>query len=258
MEKIIPLNEQLPSVKYLTMFGAPVSLSIHENFANLLPNGTTYTPYGATESLPVSNANGINILKQKENMESGKGTFLGLPLKSVDIKIIKQNSDGEIRECSQDEIGEIVVSGDVVTKKYYQLQDETDKAKFNYQNQFWHKIGDVGYLDKNNHLWFCGRKTHVIETKNTIFYPIPCEAVFNKHINVKKSALVKIKNNPAICVIPNKTRPSVKELKEIALSYTHTKEIDQFYFVKKFPVDVRHNIKIDRLLLSKMISRNIK
>ena len=66
----------LPSIKYLVMFGAPVSVTIHKKFKNLLPNGTTYTPYGATEALPVTNISGDFILKNTASLtENGKGTF---------------------------------------------------------------------------------------------------------------------------------------------------------------------------------------
>jgi acyl-CoA synthetase (AMP-forming)/AMP-acid ligase II len=50
----------LPSVKYLVMFGAPVRNELHQKFSRILPNGTTYTPYGATECLPVSKISGNN------------------------------------------------------------------------------------------------------------------------------------------------------------------------------------------------------
>ena len=48
-------NLTLPSVKYLVMFSAPVRNELHRRFSRILPNGATYTPYGATESLPVAN-----------------------------------------------------------------------------------------------------------------------------------------------------------------------------------------------------------
>lgn len=51
-------NITLPSVKYLVMFGAPVRNELHKRFSRILPNRTTYTPYGATESLPVANISG--------------------------------------------------------------------------------------------------------------------------------------------------------------------------------------------------------
>ena len=45
---------QLPSVRVMCMFGAPIPNELHRKFKKILPNGTTYTPYGATESLPIA------------------------------------------------------------------------------------------------------------------------------------------------------------------------------------------------------------
>ena len=71
-------NIELPSIKYVVMFGAPVSVKIHQNFLTILPNGTTYTPYGATEALPVSNISGTFILKMTaEQSRNGHGTCVG-------------------------------------------------------------------------------------------------------------------------------------------------------------------------------------
>ena len=80
----------LPSIKYVVMFGAPVSVKLHRKFKSLLPNGTTYTPYGATEALPVSNISGEFILKNTAHLsDEGKGTCIGFPAPDVEIKIIK-------------------------------------------------------------------------------------------------------------------------------------------------------------------------
>ncbi|MEX0799557.1 MAG: AMP-binding protein, partial [Bacteriovoracaceae bacterium] len=80
----------LPTLKYLVMFGAPVSLELHKLFKKVLPNGDTFTPYGATESLPVSNAKGSVILERfAEKTLEGAGVYIGRPLKEVDVKIIQ-------------------------------------------------------------------------------------------------------------------------------------------------------------------------
>ena len=72
------------------MFGAPVSFDLLEKFENILPNGTAYPPYGATESLPVSNASGTFLIDySKQKNLSGLGTCVGKPVPEVELKIIK-------------------------------------------------------------------------------------------------------------------------------------------------------------------------
>src|SRR5690606_36975511 len=67
-------NLTLDSIKSVVMFGAPVRYELHEKFEKILPNGNTFTPYGATECLPVANVSGADVLRYgKEAARSGKG-----------------------------------------------------------------------------------------------------------------------------------------------------------------------------------------
>lgn len=262
-------NLKLPSVKYLVMFGAPVSVRLHEFFKDILPNGTTYTPYGATESLPVACISGKDVLEKTASLTKlGKGTCVGHPVNGTQIKIYETSDIPEAqfinaKEKSPNQVGEILVQGDIATREYFEMPEETSKAKIKDQNSFWHRIGDVGYIDDKNQLWFCGRKTHRVETtEQGTMYPIPCEAIFNEHPEVKRSALIAYKKNnkivPAIVVERNdhlmtmyhvKMKKFKDELKALGEAQEHTKVIEDFFIYDYFPVDVRHNIKIDRLKL---------
>lgn len=268
-------NITLPSIKYVVMFGAPVSLNIHRKFKNILPNGTTYTPYGATESLPVSNISGEYILKNTAKLtEAGYGTCIGKPIESIELNIIAI-SDAKITNIKEAKIlgpnspGEIIVKGKVVTKDYYLQPEKTAEAKiYDTDGTFWHRIGDIGYLNDSGELWFLGRKTHRVITDTEVMYPIPCEAIFNLHPEVKRSALVGLGNQPnqipAIIIerkdgeyLLGKERSIFEsELLTLSKKFKHTEKINKIYISKEFPVDVRHNIKIDRLKLKEEIEKN--
>lgn len=261
----------LPSVKYLVMFGAPVSTLIHKKFKALLPNGTTYTPYGATEALPVSNISGEFILKNTALLsENGKGTCIGKAVPGCEIKIIKitdavidKLSDATI--LSTNEVGEIIVKGPTVTSEYLHLPEKTREAKIYDGSDIWHRMGDMGFFDESNNLWFLGRKAHRVETRDGMMTPISCEAIFNKHPAVKRSALVGLgtpgKQIPAIVIerkdsqfLSGKERSIFEsELFSIAKKFPHTAGIQKIFLSKHFPVDVRHNIKIDRTKLKEEI-----
>jgi olefin beta-lactone synthetase len=262
----------LPTVKYCVMFGAPISVKLHEKFAKILPNGTTYTPYGATECLPVSNMSGTEVLKEtKELTLVGMGTCVGLPFQSVKIeitpitnKVLKHISETQFLPAKA--VGEIIVNSSVVTPGYYELPQKTAEAKILSQEGLWHRMGDVGYKDELGRLWFLGRKAHVVATPTLNHYPIGIEAIFNRHPEVARSALVTIKSNPprpgiVIERVDKKTKLSkVKqedffaELIDLAQNYDHTKMIHDIYLYKNFPVDVRHNIKIDRAFLTDWVN----
>ncbi len=259
----------LPTIKALVMFGAPISVELHQKFKDILVNGTTYTPYGATESLPVSNVSGKYILENTSQLtQQGNGTCLGKPVPTIQVKIIKITDDPIVNfksaiELPAGEMGEIIVSGSVVTKEYFKMPEKTKETKIydTETNTFWHRMGDIGFLDDQGQLWFGGRMTHRVETNDGLLSSIQCEAIFNLHKKVKKTALIGLEKKgeqiPALVVerhdkkIPTgheKTR-MLNELKEIGMEYAHTRTITEFFFHRSFPVDVRHNIKIDRIQL---------
>ena len=258
---------QLPSVRCLAMFGAPVSNEIHEIFKDILPNGTTYTPYGATESLPISNIVGTEVLTQTaKKTNDGEGTCVGLPAPHILIKIIPIN-DYPIEKMIENltlppmEKGEIIVSGKVVTAGYFNEEKANSLSKIkdeSVESGFWHRMGDIGYLDDQGRLWFCGRKSHRVETQNGSIYPNPIESLFNLHPKVKRSALIGIgkygEQIPAVVIQPNSKKnidrlKLTKELIEFSREHSVTKEIKKIYLKEDLPVDIRHNIKIDRLKL---------
>jgi acyl-CoA synthetase (AMP-forming)/AMP-acid ligase II len=256
-------NIKLPSVKQVVMFGAPVRAEIHEMFKKILPTGDTYTPYGATEGLPVSLISGSEILSGLSDLtKQGAGTCIGRPVPGIEVKIIKA-SDIPVSvfiEENQGSIGEIIISGQQVTPAYFEMLDENKKAKIQTEDKLWHRIGDIGYFDEKNNLWFLGRKSHrVITDEMTTHYPIRVEAIFNQHPEIKRSALISLNKNghvyPALAIERHdkSTVMAAKfkiELEALAQTTKFTNMINDFFLHSGFPVDVRHNIKIDRLKLS--------
>jgi acyl-coenzyme A synthetase/AMP-(fatty) acid ligase len=120
-------------------------------------------------------------------------------------------------------------------------------------------MGDVGWLDDDGNLWFLGRKVHRVETEKNTYFSIQMEAIFNQHPKVKRSALVKIIEGSNVVpglVIERKDGSTkldesfFRELMTMKDTTEFTKEIKHFFVYKNFPVDVRHNIKIDRVKLS--------
>jgi acyl-CoA synthetase (AMP-forming)/AMP-acid ligase II len=255
-------NIQLGSVKQVVMFGAPVRTEIHRMFKKVLPFGDTYTPYGATECLPVSLISGSEILRDKvEGNLIGKGTCIGKGVPGVEIKIIKISDipESELYEVPTGEVGEIVVCGKQVTPNYFDMEDETKKSKILCSGKLWHRMGDLGHFDGEGNLWFLGRKSHRVVAADTLYCPIQVEAIFNQHPEVRRSALVKLKKGDVIApglVIERhdgKTRVSanfLSELKELSKKTSASQAVEDFFLHPSFPVDVRHNIKIDRLGLS--------
>lgn len=265
---------QLPSLKRILMAGAPVPPQLIRDFRKILPNGEIHTPYGATESLPVTSISGIEILEETQQAtESGRGTCVGRKLPQVEIRILPLSDQVEgpgflEKGLRPGEKGEIVVRGPVVTEAYDGLPDATAEAKIRGTDGVWHRIGDLGYLDEDGRLWFCGRKAERVETAAGRLYTDCCEAIFNRHPRVSRSALIGLgpagAQEPAIVVEPEagqfprrgEREAWVAELKALGAETAATAGISRFFFRKTLPVDVRHNAKIHRRTLAKIYHRS--
>ncbi len=258
-------NVQLPTLKRILMAGAPVPGSLLERFDRiLLPDAQIHTPYGATEALPVASISHREILNETwQQTQEGKGTCVGTAVDGLTLKIIKITDEAieewdDSVELPQGTIGEVVVQGPWVTRQYFNLDNATRLAKIRDGKNFWHRMGDVGYLDKNYRLWFCGRKSHRVQTAEGTLYTIPCEAIFNTHSRVKRSALVGIgpagKQTPVIIIEtqgPVDEKVVIEELLTLGASHPATRPIRRVLFHPAFPVDIRHNAKIDREQLAR-------
>jgi acyl-CoA synthetase (AMP-forming)/AMP-acid ligase II len=230
----------------------------------LSPSAEIHTPYGATEALPVSSITGREVLdKHQARSRRGAGTCVGTPLPGVTLRVIRI-TDEPIERWSDDlivpagRIGEIVVAGEVVTREYFGQPEATALAKIRDGERFWHRMGDVGYLDQVGRVWFCGRKAHRVLAAGGTMFTVPCEAVFNEHPSVFRSALVGVgrpgMQRPVIVVEPeagkfprgSRRRLFAAELQELGQGGQLTREIRDVLFHRSLPVDVRHNAKINR------------
>jgi acyl-CoA synthetase (AMP-forming)/AMP-acid ligase II len=269
---------KLPSLRRVVSAGAPVPARTIETFSTMLcGDAEVFTPYGATEALPVASIGSREILGETQHATNdGAGVCVGRPVAGIRVAVIRI-MEQPIPTWSDDllvrdgEIGEITVQGPVVTRAYFERPDATALAKIaDPSGEFWHRMGDVGYVDGRGRLWFCGRKSQRVTTVQGTLFTIPCEAVFNTHPLVERTALVGVgipgSLKPVLCVEPRDTHaqgraarePLRKELLEIARRYAHTRTIETVLFHRSFPVDIRHNAKIFREKLAVWAARKLR
>ena len=255
---------KMPNLKRVISAGAPVSALVLERFAAILPdNAEIFTPYGATEALPVSSIGSRDVLGKTATMTGeGYGVCVGKPVKNISVAIIPI-TDSPIDVWNDGmalppwEIGEITVRGPQVSTTYINRPEATKLAKIpDPSGTVWHRMGDLGYLDNRGRIWFCGRKAHRVITSKTTLFTIPVEGVFNTHPKVFRTALVglgmKGSQQPVLCVELETKADKIgqelirKELLDLGSRYPHTKNIQKILFHPAFPVDIRHNAKIFR------------
>ena len=256
-----------------------------------------HTPYGATESLPVASIGAREVISRTAAMtRKGAGTCVGRTFPGVEIRIIPI-TEGPIASISDrhtlppGEIGEIIVRSPAVTREYFRRPDPAGKADTNVcptraakipdGETFWHRIGDVGYLDAEGLLWFCGRKAHIVYTTDGPMYSVCCEAIFERDSMIYRAALVGLgeRGHQVPVMVLELVRPEslspppfmrmfagYKRFCATFIEHARTRagwspltaKIDKFLIIDAMPVDTRHNVKINREALAVWAKEQLK
>ena len=158
----------------------------------------------------------------------------------------------------------------MVTRRYVTRVEANALAKIADGEAVWHRMGDSGYLDAEDRFWFCGRVAHRVLTPEGPLYPVRCEAIFNAHPAVRRSALVGVgpagRQRPVILVEPHKENMPrgrkareefLAEMRQLAAGNPLTAGVGDILLHPAFPVDIRHNAKIFREKLAVWASRQL-
>ncbi len=265
-EYCVRSRKKLSSLEKIFIAGAPVPESTLARLREVLEKGEIYTPYGATEALPVTmiSAEQLTATKRETAVGGELGTLVGKAIEDIELKVVEV-SDSVI-ELDPYNIGEIIVSGQNVSKSYFQMPEADEKSKVIFQDKKWHRMGDMGYLDKSGQLYFCGRKVHMVKGADRTYYSVPVEKTFSQHEKIYRTALIQLNTGEVGLAVEPYPQffPNTKEEKEhfseslrfIASSSEITKNIARFFFFENFPVDGRHNAKIFRDKLGQRASKS--
>jgi acyl-CoA synthetase (AMP-forming)/AMP-acid ligase II len=257
---------RLPTLRRILSAGAPVPGHVLRRMKSCLTSDAeVFTPYGATEALPVASISASEVLSEtQQQTDQGAGVCVGRRFSGIRWQVIRIDDAplatlDEVEPLPRGEVGELIVQGPVVTRHYVTRREANALAKIADGQTFWHRMGDVGYLDDQDRFWFCGRKSHRVQTPQRTLLTICCEAVFNTHPAVFRSALVGVgpagSQRPMLFVEPHPAnfpksagdRGRLRdELRELGQRFDHTREIGEFHFRHSLPVDIRHNSKIFR------------
>jgi olefin beta-lactone synthetase len=281
----------LPTVRRILVAGAAAPPQLYRQFQFILENGFMASPYGATECLPVSVIMGSEVLKETAGLsEGGAGICVGKPLPGVQVRILDPEAPETAKDLQAGAVGEIVAHGPSVTTTYDGLEEVTRKSKvYDREGRCWHRMGDLGYLDSQGRLWFCGRKIESICFEGQTYLTECVEGLFLADPAVRRCALIRwdgggrktaadlaenrepvnsIASNAAIPPLALVVQPESghwpKGKKESSL-LAHSlvarlrdrgaeSPVRFFFFLNSLPVDVRHNAKIHRLTLTRELA----
>ena len=264
MRVLVAHGQPLPTVRRVTSAGAPVPPDTVAKIRALLPDDAQFwTPYGATECLPVAVIEGRELQATRAATEAGAGTCVGRPVSPNQVRIIAVDDApitdwSGVRVLPAGQVGEITVAGPTATDSYFNREAATRAAKIREPlagggSRIVHRMGDVGYFDGDGRLWFCGRKTQRVETAAGPLYTEQVEPVFNTVAGVRRTALVGVgeagSQLPVLCyeLLPDADAALVEpQLRALAASHPKLAGISHYLRHQGFPVDIRHNAKIGR------------
>ncbi|WP_295969313.1 olefin beta-lactone synthetase [uncultured Xanthomonas sp.] len=270
MRVLADYGKPLTNVRCATSAGAPVPPDVVARIRSLLPeDGQFWTPYGATECLPVAVIEGRELQDTRAATERGAGTCVGTVVPPNQVRIIAIDDAAipewsGVREVPTGTVGEITVAGPTATDTYFNRDAATRLAKIRERlddgsERVVHRMGDVGYFDAQGRLWFCGRKTQRVETAQGPLYTEQVEPIFNALPGIGRTALVGIgepgQQRPVLCYELEvgamlSSGPELQalqqRLRDTAAAHAHTVGIVDFLSHPGFPVDIRHNAKIGR------------
>ncbi|MBR4470649.1 MAG: acyl--CoA ligase [Erysipelotrichaceae bacterium] len=161
-----PFIPEITSLKAIVSSSSFLENHVKKELINKL-NCDLYEIYGTSETSTLTNID----LKQSDNFRS-----VGKPLQGVELKI----SDPDEKN-----IGEILCKTDLIFKGYYNSKELTEDA---YRDGYF-KTGDLGRIDEDGYLYYCGRKDELIKSNGINIYPFDIEDVLNKLDEIKECAI---------------------------------------------------------------------
>lgn len=270
MQVLADYGQPMPGLRCVISAGAPVPANTVEKILGLCdPEARFWTPYGATECLPVAVIDGTQLALTRAGTDQGFGTCVGQALPENTVRLIAI-SDSAIAawsdavEVPEGEIGEVTVVGPSSTDSYFRRDEANRLGKIpevlsDGSIRIVHRMGDLAWRDSQGRLWFCGRKSQRLQTRIGLLGTENVEPIFNRHPSVKRSALVGIgvygEQKPVLCLEldPRNSLPETQwraELLALARTHRHIQTLDTFLVHPGFPVDIRHNAKIGREALT--------
>ena len=173
------------SLRVLLSGGAPIAPEVVRKIVGTFKCDYIQT-YGMTETSPYLT---LSILKDhlRKLPEEDQLRFkskTGREFIGVELKVV--NDRGEEVKRDEKEVGEIIVKGDIVTKGYWKLPEETEKSI----KEGWLYTGDMAVMDEEGYVTIVDRKKDMILTGGENVYSTEVENVLYTHPAILECAVI--------------------------------------------------------------------
>lgn len=173
------------SLRVLLSGGAPIAPEVVRKVVETFKCDYIQT-YGMTETSPYLT---LSILKDHLKKLSYEDQLrfkskTGREFIGVELKVV--NERGEEIKRDEKEVGEIIVKGDIVTKGYWKLPEETKKSI----KDGWLYTGDMAVMDEEGYVTIVDRKKDMILTGGENVYSTEVENILYMHPAILECAVV--------------------------------------------------------------------
>lgn len=173
------------SLRVLLSGGAPIAPEVVKKVVQTFQCDYVQT-YGMTETSPYLT---MSILKDHlaglpEDEQLAIKSKTGREFIAVQLKVVRE--DGAEVAHDEQEVGEIIVKGDIVTPGYWKLPEETQKAI----KDGWLYTGDLAIVDEEGYVTIVDRKKDKIITGGENVYSTEVENVLYMHPAVLEAAVI--------------------------------------------------------------------
>jgi len=225
------------SLRILLSGGAPIAPEVVRKIVDTFKCDYIQT-YGMTETSPYLT---LSILKDHLRKLSYEDRLrfkskTGREFIGVELKVV--NDRGEEIKKDEKEVGEIIVRGDIVTKGYWRLPQETEKSI----KDGWLFTGDMAVMDEEGYVTIVDRKKDMILTGGENVYSTEVENVLYMHPAILECAVVGVPDQKwgeavkGIVVLKPGHNPTEKEIIEFCKErITHYKAPKSIDFIDALP-----------------------
>lgn len=233
--------------------GAPVFKKDALLFKKAFPKSKSTVIYGSTEAEPISTVNLEELMLKDISLDGG--LFVGeiheeleLLIKNVKTKLTHKPSLDQFKSCllKEGEVGEILVSGDHVLKRYFKSENAFQENKIIVDGKLWHKTGDSGFV-KSNSLYLTGRVKQIFTHAGNIYLPFVIEHEILEVDGIVQGTIIKRATEILLCY-EGDINPGA--LNVLMKKYSVSKLVK----LTKIPMDKRHHSKIDYTALQTLVS----
>jgi fatty-acyl-CoA synthase len=173
------------SLRVLLSGGAPIAPEVVRKILETFKCDYIQT-YGMTETSPYLT---LSVLKEHLKKLSNEDQLrfkskTGREFIGVELKVV--NDQGKEVKKDEKEVGEIIVKGDIVTKGYWKLPEETKKS----MKDGWLYTGDMAVIDEEGYVTIVDRKKDMILTGGENVYSTEVENVLYMHPAILECAVV--------------------------------------------------------------------